>query len=75
MMNRFLQDIRLGGQQVITPVEGGELHINNYKHIISYILRQHQLLTPKYPNLKYIWSNQKMDTKGVDEKNEPILKD
>ena len=25
MMNRFLQDIRLGGQQVITPVEGGEL--------------------------------------------------
>ena len=23
MMNRFLQDIRLGGQQVITPVEGG----------------------------------------------------
>jgi len=22
-MNRFLQDIRLGGQQVITPVEGG----------------------------------------------------
>jgi len=30
-MNRFLQDIRLGGQQVITPVEGGEIYLFDKK--------------------------------------------
>ena len=35
----------------------------HYKNIIEYTQRQHQLLTPKYPNLKYIYSSYTLDIK------------
>jgi hypothetical protein len=39
------------------------LSISHYKNIIDYAKRQHELLTPQYPNLKFVYSNHFLDLK------------
>jgi hypothetical protein len=39
------------------------LKTSHYRNIIEYTQNQHKLLTPTYPNLKYIYSNQTLDLK------------
>jgi len=39
------------------------LKTSHYRNIIEYAQNQRKLLTPKYPNLKYVYSNQVLDKK------------
>ncbi len=44
------------------------LSTSHYRNIIEFTQRQHELLLPKYPNLKYMYSNLTLDKKYEDGK-------